>query len=63
MRLIKRITRVELDNDRLKAENAELHTAFNETLIRLSAANEAAGGGFMDARYCEMLHEMGIEVG
>ena len=49
--------------ERLQGENAKLQEAFNETLVRLSAANEAAGGGFMDARYCKLLHELGIEVG
>lgn len=42
--------------------NAELRELFNETLARLAAANEAAGGGFMDARYCELLESHGIEV-
>lgn len=48
---------------RLQAENAKLRELFNETLIRLAAANEAADGGFMDARYCELLESYGIEVG
>lgn len=48
---------------RLSAENAKLQELFNETAIRLVAANEAAGGGFMDARYCELLESHGIEVG
>lgn len=43
-------------------ENAKLQELFNETLIRLVAASEAAGGGFMDARYCELLESHGIEV-
>lgn len=47
----------------LQAENAKLRELFNETLIRLVAANEAAGGGFTDARYCELLESHGIEVG
>ena len=45
-----------------KAENEKLQELFNETLIRLAAASEAAGGGFMDARYCELLESHGIEV-
>lgn len=45
------------------SENAKLRKLFNETLIRLVAANEAAGGGFVDARYCELLESHGIEVG
>lgn len=48
--------------ERIKTENDRLREAFNETLARLSAANEAAGGGFMDARYSELLRELGIEV-
>lgn len=47
----------------LGTENAKLRELFNETSIRLVAANEAAGGGFMDARYCELLESHGIEVG
>lgn len=47
----------------LRKENAKLRELFNETLIRLVAANEAAGGGFVDARYCELLKSHGIEVG
>ena len=47
----------------LEAENAKLREALGATLARLSAANEAAGGGFMDERYCDMLRELGIEVG
>lgn len=43
-------------------ENAKLQELLNETLIRLVAASEAAGGGFMDARYCELLESHGIEV-
>lgn len=46
----------------LERENARLRELFNETLIRLVAASEAAGGGFMDARYCELLESHGIEV-
>ena len=46
----------------LRKENAKLRELFNETLIRLVAANEAAGGGFTDARYCELLESHGIEV-
>lgn len=48
--------------DKLRDENAKLRELFNETLIRLVAASEAAGGGFMDARYCELLESYGIEV-
>ena len=46
----------------LEAENAKLRELFTETLIRLVAASEAAGGGFMDDRYCELLESHGIEV-
>lgn len=56
---------VEVSNkaiEKLKAENEKLWEALAETLARLSAANEIAGGGFMDARYCELLSELGIEV-
>lgn len=56
------VRRLQSDNKRLRAENAKLRELFNETLIRLAAANEAAGGGFMDARYCELLESRGIEV-
>lgn len=48
--------------EQAEAENAKLQELFNETLIRLVAASEAAGGGFMDARYCELLESHGIEV-
>ena len=44
------------------AENAKLRRAFNETLARLSAANEVAVVNYMDEGYCEMLREMRIEV-
>lgn len=47
----------------LERENAKLWELVSETLIRLAAANEAAGGGFIDARYCELLESHGIEVG
>ena len=50
------------DLQRANAENAKLRELFNETLARLVAASEAAGGGFMDARYCELLESYGIEV-
>jgi hypothetical protein len=46
-----------------EAEADRLRQALSETLCRLSAANEAAGGGFMDSRFREMLEAMGIEVG
>ena len=46
----------------LEVENAKLREALGATLARLSAANEDAGGGFMDERYCDMLRELGIEV-
>lgn len=46
----------------LERENAKLWELVSETLIRLAAANEAAGGGFIDARYCELLESHGIEV-
>lgn len=52
-----------VDYRHLEAENAKLRELFGETLIRLAAANEAAGGGFLDARYCELLESYGIEVG
>ena len=58
----RRIDSLGVENKRLKAENAKLLELFNETLIRLAAASEAAGGGFMDARYCELLKNHGIEV-
>lgn len=47
---------------RAEEESERLQVALSETLVRLSAANEAAGGRFMDAGYCELLHGMGIEV-
>lgn len=46
----------------LRDANAKLRDALAETLTRLSAADEAAGGGFMDARYRELISELGIEV-
>lgn len=48
--------------DELSAENAKLHHAFTATLARLSAANEAAGGGYIDVRFEDELRELGIEV-
>lgn len=56
------IDTIEDDCKLLESENAKLRELFNETLIRLAAANEAAGGDFMDARYCELLESHGIEV-
>lgn len=47
---------------RLEAENAKLRRAFNETLIRLVAANDVAVSSYMDDEYLELLRELGIEV-
>ena len=52
-------TRVE---NELWDENRRLWQTLSAALIRLSAANEAAGGGFADARFCDELRELGIEV-
>lgn len=44
-------------------DNAKLKIAFNETLARLIAANEETETNYMDEDYCDLLRELGIEVG
>ena len=44
------------------SENAKLRRAFNETLIRLVAANNVAASSCMDDEYLELMRELGIEV-
>ncbi len=45
-----------------ESENAKLREAFAAALIRVSAANEETGH-YMDEDFCNMLRELGIEVG
>lgn len=45
-----------------EAENAKLRRAFNETLIRLVAANDVAVSSYMDDEYLELMRELGVEV-
>lgn len=42
----------------LERENAKLRRAFNETLIRLAAANDVAASNYMDDEYLELLREL-----
>ena len=51
-----------MDADAIDAENAKLRRAFNETLIRLVAANNVAVSSYMDDEYLELMCELGIEV-
>lgn len=57
------VTEVTAHIERLESENEKLRQAFNETLVRLVAANEVTVSDYMDDEYCDLLRELGIEVG
>ena len=56
-------TWVLLDAADMLDENDRLRQAFHETLARLIAANDSTEVNYMDEDYCDLLRELGMEVG